>query len=154
MKYYITFSRLIFISLLLALTVACNSDSDENSSQSSQSSTSASVLGSDTSTETEQINNSADDPSTTATEAAFAKPNVYSVNQIGDSIEVFWDPVSAKEFRVIIWPENDLPQIFVTTSFEFSTPEIMSSGEHIILVEAYDELGNSLFSDPSALELL
>lgn len=157
MKYYITFPRAILISCAILLT-ACGFEEDDSSSSSgsneiTQLSISSESITSDTPVETDQANDSADELPETTTGTVFAKPNVYSANQAGNSIEVFWDPVNASEFRVIVWPENDVPRIYVTTDFEFST-EITTSGEHIIFVEAYDELGNSLFSDPSTLEVL
>ena len=141
MKKYNSLAHFLTVFFVLLLTSACNLRDDDHSETAAveQSNLSEDVLA-------EEVG--------VAENAAFAKPNIYSVQQSGESIEIFWDPVSAAEFRVIVWPVNDLPQTYVTQEFEFSTPVLNSSGEHIIMVEAYDELGNSLFSDPSTLEVM
>jgi hypothetical protein len=84
---------------------------------------------------------------------SLSRPTI-STSQIEDSIVVFWDQSNASHYRVIYWEENQIPQEYLTSDFEHTSPPLTLSSEYTIIVEAYDEFGNSLFSEPSTIEVI
>ena len=70
-----------------------------------------------------------------------------------DNINLSWSDANAAQYRVLYWQGNNAPQDFITTSTDYTLPPL-GSGDYTIIVEAYDALGNSLFSAPIALEVV
>lgn len=70
----------------------------------------------------------------------------------GDNTSLSWNDSNASQYRVLYWVANDTPQEHITTSTTY-TNLALSSGVYTFIVEAYDELGNSLFSAPVTLEV-
>ena len=79
-------------------------------------------------------------------------PSVTVVTENGN-INLDWNDIDAAQYRVLYWQGNDAPQEFMTASTAYTLPPL-STGYYTVIVEAYDELGNSLFSAPVALEVL
>ena len=70
-----------------------------------------------------------------------------------NNIYLNWSQSNADLYRVLYWKGNNAPQEQITTSTEYTFPPL-STGSYTVVVEAYDELGNSLFSVPVTLEVL
>jgi len=71
-----------------------------------------------------------------------------------DRINLNWNDSNADQYRVLIWQGeqagvwgNDAPQEYMTNSPTYTLPPLTSL-TYTIIVEAYDELGNSSFSAP------
>jgi hypothetical protein len=72
---------------------------------------------------------------------------VVSVTLKNGSLNLNWNDVNAHQYRVFYWHGNETPQEHMTNSTTYALPSL-TSGTYTIIVEAYDELGNSLFSAP------
>ncbi len=76
---------------------------------------------------------------------------VVSASVDGSVLNLSWDAEGASSYRVIYWLENRVePSEFETASSAFSSPPL-TAGSYTVLIEAYDALGNSLFSDPTEI---
>ena len=71
-----------------------------------------------------------------------------------DRINLNWNDSNADQYRVLIWQGddvnlfgNDAPLEYMTNTITYTLPSLTSL-TYTIIVEAYDELGNSLFSAP------
>lgn len=71
----------------------------------------------------------------------------------GQQININWDESYANEYRVLYWQGNETPQEFTVTNLSYQTPAL-SPGHYTILIEAYDDLGNSLFSAPINVDVM
>lgn len=72
---------------------------------------------------------------------------------LSGQVAVSWSPTAAANHRILVWFEDDVaPQEYSTESFSYDVP-ISAAGRHLVIVEAYDALGNSLFSDPAVVEV-
>ena len=78
-------------------------------------------------------------------------PIVKVVNS-GSQLEVSLSDSNAYRYRLLYWKEGEKPTQHFSHSLNF-TLEVLTSGNYFILVEAYDELGNSLFSKPVSVEV-
>jgi len=78
-------------------------------------------------------------------------PIVNVVNS-GSQLEVSWSDSNAYRYRLLYWKEGEKPTQHSSHSLNFIL-EVLTSGNYFILVEAYDELGNSLFSKPVSVEV-
>lgn len=123
-RYY----RFLLAGALLIMLAACGSDSAEVSSTASPDTSGGST-------------------------GPLSRPAI-STTQMEDSIVVYWDQSNAAEYRVIYWRGSDIPSEHVTSDLEYVSPPLVEPGEYIVIVEAYDEQGNSLFSDPSIIEII
>ena len=66
---------------------------------------------------------------------------------------VTWNDASAQSYRVLYWaPGSVNPEESSTGEFQFSA-FLDVAGQYTVIVEAYDELGNSVFSAPSFVEV-
>ena len=72
---------------------------------------------------------------------------VVSVGKQNGKIILNWNVTEAVQYRVLYSQGNDAPQEHTTKSTTFTLPPI-SAGTYTIFVEAYDALGNSVFSVP------
>jgi len=71
-----------------------------------------------------------------------------------DRINLNWNDSNADQYRVLIWQGddvnlfgNDAPQEYMTNNITYTLPSLTSL-TYTIIVESYDELGNSMFSAP------
>jgi len=80
-------------------------------------------------------------------------PSVIVVAEDG-SINLNWNDSNADQYRVLYWKGNDAPQELMTTSTAYTLPSSLSVGTYTIIIEAYDALGNSLFSAPITVEVV
>ncbi|GAA3929146.1 fibronectin type III domain-containing protein [Litoribacillus peritrichatus] len=69
-----------------------------------------------------------------------------------DQLTLSWSDSNAQQYRVLYWQGNDAPQEFITSDLTFASSPL-SAGSYQVLVEAYDEFGNSLFSTPMTVEV-
>jgi len=83
---------------------------------------------------------------TTSSSNALAAPTVNVAARNGSTI-LEWNEVGANQYRVLYWQGSDAPQEHTTNSIAYTLPNL-SSGNYTVIVEAYDALGNSLFSTP------
>ena len=93
--------------------------------------------------------------STDESSSSLSKPSV-SVQTLflngNSSLEVLWDNSNASQYRVIYWRDGEPAQFFTTSDTEFTSPNL-APGDYTVIVEAYDEQGNSLFSDPATVAM-
>ena len=90
---------------------------------------------------------------TAPSSSGLIKP-VVNVSENSGSTILNWNGSNADQFRVLIWQGddvnlfgNDAPQEYMTNGITYTLPSLTSL-TYTIIVEAYDELGNSLFSAP------
>lgn len=133
------FTRIVLLALLVVLSSCGGGSSDDTSS------TGDVIDDPDT-----QIN---DNPNTGGGAASLSRPTI-STSQMEDSIVVAWNQSNASHYRVLYWEGSEAPQEYVTSDLEHTSPPVTAGSEYTVIVEAYDELGNSLFSEPSTLEVL
>ncbi len=131
-------SYFLITSIVLLLT-ACGGGGDNSSNSNINSNINDNLNNSD---------NSSNDNLSSA--LVLQKPSI-SLNYFEDTFRVFWDDSNASQYRVIYWQGNNPPQQYLTNQLEFTAPELDTSGEYTVIIEAYDDLGNSLFSDPDAI---
>ena len=62
-----------------------------------------------------------------------------------------WNDTNAEQYRVLFWHGNEAPGEHLTTDTVFTLPPL-SRGDYTVIVEAYDALGNSVFSTPVSVE--
>jgi len=67
-------------------------------------------------------------------------------------INLSWSNSFADEYRVFYWRGNDAPQEQLVVERTLTTA-VLSSGTYTVIVEAYDDLGHSLFSRPETVEV-
>jgi len=72
---------------------------------------------------------------------------IVSVTLKNGSLILNWNDLNAHQYRVFYWQGNDAPQEYMTNSTTYTLPPL-TSRTYTIIVEAYDELGNSSFSAP------
>ena len=94
-----------------------------------------------------------DAPITTSPPSSKLVAPSVSVVAENSSINLNWNDSNANLYRVLYWQGNNAPQEHITTSTTYTTPPL-SIGIYTVIIEAYDELGNSLFSAPVILEVL
>ena len=80
------------------------------------------------------------------------KPSINLTTE-NNNIYLNWSQSNADLYRVLYWKGNNAPQEQITTSTEYTFPPL-NAGSYKVIVEAYDEMGNSLFSAPVTLEVL
>ena len=94
-----------------------------------------------------------DAPITTSPPSSGLVAPSVSVVAVNSGISLNWNDSNANQYRVLYWQGNNAPQEHITTSTTYTTPPL-SIGIYTVIIEAYDELGNSLFSAPVILEVL
>lgn len=100
-----------------------------------------------------ETSSSSSSSGTVGTAAGKLVTPVVSIVTENGNIYLNWDQSNADQFRVLYWEGNEDPQELVTTDTEYTFPPL-AAGSYTILVEAYDSLGNSLFSVPATLEVI
>ncbi len=78
---------------------------------------------------------------------------VVNLGANGDSTILDWNNSNANQYRVLYWQGNENPQEHMTNSTTYTLPPL-SSGVYTVIVEAYDALGNSLFSTPVTVRVI
>jgi len=92
------------------------------------------------------------DPTPTPTFGELLTPSLNVTSDAG-VLTVNWNDAGAQSYRVLFWGPNEVdPMESFTTQLQFST-FLDVDGQYSVIVEAYDELGNSLFSEPSFVEV-
>ena len=86
-------------------------------------------------------------------ESVLPRPPAVALTMENNNIYLNWSQGNANQYRVLYWKGNNAPEEQITTSTEYAFPPL-STGSYTVLVEAYDEMGNSTFSVPVALEVL
>jgi hypothetical protein len=74
------------------------------------------------------------------------------VTEENDCFTLNWDDSNADQYRVLYWRGNEAPQEHITTNTAYTIPTC--GVIYSVIVEAYDELGNSLFSQPVTTDVL
>jgi hypothetical protein len=90
--------------------------------------------------------------STTSNANSLKTPSV-NLEVDGNDVRLNWSKSNADQYRILYWEGNETPREFVTSDTEYMFPPL-ASGTYTVVVEAYDVLGNSLFSMPVMLEVL
>tara|TARA_R110000868_G_scaffold286311_1_gene546753 strand:- start:554 stop:1123 length:570 start_codon:yes stop_codon:yes gene_type:complete len=91
------------------------------------------------------------DPTPTPAPGELFGPTLSVLSDAG-SLSVSWNNSNASRYRILVWSEgNPRPETTETTQLSFST--VVPSGDHTVMVEAYDELGSSVFSAPATVEV-
>lgn len=91
-------------------------------------------------------------PQTPVVEGALLKPSLTTQFSSG-AVSMVWSESNASVYRVLYWLEDGAQlseEMTNATSFDF-VPGV--EGTYLLMVEAYDENGNSIFSDPRILEV-
>jgi len=99
-----------------------------------------------------------DGPSNNIAPVGNSLPQTLSAPNVATRIErqqiiINWDDSHADSYRVLYWQSNEAPREFTLSSLSYRTPTL-SVGQYNVLIEAYDALGNSLFSPPFIVEVL
>jgi len=77
---------------------------------------------------------------------------ILTADVVGNNINLSWSESNASEYRVL-YRRNGLSFEEFTTNHQLSLGNLQS-GNYTIYVEAYDELGNSLFASPARVTVL
>ncbi|MFT5082504.1 MAG: hypothetical protein ACI9Y1_000529 [Lentisphaeria bacterium] len=64
------------------------------------------------------------------------------------AIRVTWTDVDAVNYRILYWLPSEAPTEFKTSGFSYESA-LPGPGRYSVVVEAYDRLGNSVFSAPA-----
>jgi hypothetical protein len=67
-------------------------------------------------------------------------------------LKLTWDDMNAAQYRVLYWQGTDAPDEITTTGTAYTLPPL-SRGDYTVIAEAYDALGNSVFSAPVAMKV-
>lgn len=100
---------------------------------------------------TSNTGSSSNQPTQDNDQAGLQVPQVANQTE-NDQLTVSWSDSNAQQYRVLYWQGSEAPQEFITSDLTF-TSSPLSAGSYQVLVEAYDELGNSLFSAPMTVEV-
>lgn len=92
-------------------------------------------------------------PQTTSEPETGVTTPTLSANVNNKTLNVSWNNVSAASYRVLVWQDQTSAPIVVTTSNLNSSVALADAGNYTIMVEAYDALGNSVFSEPRFMEV-
>ena len=144
---YFLLLRKVTLLFLITLLIACGgggggSDNTGNSSSD---------------TPTTPVPDSSEPPTTPSSEPP-ASPNgvlttpIVNVTMIDQQLQLQWTESFASSYRVLYWGEGEGPQEATTSdlSYIFAT---LDTDAYTAIVEAYDDLGNSLFSAPISVEV-
>ena len=77
---------------------------------------------------------------------------IVNVTMVDQQLQLQWTESFASSYRVLYWAEGEAPQEATTNdlSYIFAT---LDTDAYTAIVEAYDDLGNSLFSAPISVEV-
>ena len=78
-------------------------------------------------------------------------PTVEVLREKGE-LNLIWDDMNAALYRVLYWQDSDGPDEFTTAGTAYTLPPL-SRGDYTVILEAYDSLGNSVFSAPVSMEV-
>ena len=143
---YFMFLRHVALSVLITSLMACGGGGNENSP-------------SDVPVIPEP--DSGDPPAPPSGELIIPIVNVVMNDQ---QLELSWSESFASLYRVLYWEGDEVPQgapqlapqlapqTATTNNLAYVTATL-NTGTYTVIVEAYDELGNSLFSAPTSVEV-
>jgi len=143
---YFLFLRNIALSVFITSLIACGGGGDESSP-------------SEAPTIPEPDSN--EPPTPPSGELTAPIVNVVISDQ---QLELSWSESFASLYRVLYWEVDDAPQVVsqlapqeapqtATTNNLVYITATLNTGTYTVIVEAYDELGNSLFSAPTTVEV-
>jgi hypothetical protein len=91
------------------------------------------------------------EPPTSPTTGVLTTP-IVNVVMNDQQLQLQWTESFASSYRVLYWAEGEAPQEATTNdqTYIFST---LNTDAYTAIVEAYDDLGNSLFSAPISVEV-
>ena len=135
--------RKVTLSLLVVSLIACGGGGTPSSS-------------SDASTtpvpdSSEPPTTPSSEPPTSPTTGVLTTP-IVNVVMNDQQLQLQWTESFASSYRVLYWAEGEAPQEATTNdlTYIFST---LNTDAYTAIVEAYDDLGNSLFSAPISVEV-
>lgn len=91
-------------------------------------------------------------PTPTPTPVVLSKPRL-SVSITASGLNVNWGQDTAYRYRVLYYRDDILLGDALTNSVSSHVLPVNDFGTYTVIVEAYDTLGNSLFSDPAVVEV-
>ena len=101
-----------------------------------------------------ELPENSDNPLVTSPSSSRPTAPVVNVSENSGSTILNWNDSNADQYRGLIWQGdevnlfgNDAPQEYMTNTITYTLPSLTSL-TYTIIVEAYDELGNSSFSAP------
>ena len=81
-------------------------------------------------------------------------PIMAALAQEGNAISLSWSGCeAATSARVLYGPEDVRPSEMITTDQALVTANLTSAGTYRVIIECYDQLGNSVFSQPTSVEI-
>ncbi len=87
-------------------------------------------------------------------ELLFDPPSISTLTQTESGVTLSWVGCeAATAFRVLHGPSGQRPASLETTDSEVTLASVSALGEQRYVVECYDDVGNSVFSAPSTLEV-
>jgi len=82
-------------------------------------------------------------------------PIVSELKQIGNALSISWTGCeAATSTRVLYGKESTRPSELITMVQTLTTPNLATTGSYQVLVECYDELGNSIFGEPEFVNFI
>lgn len=91
-------------------------------------------------------------PTPTPTPVVLSKPQL-SVSITASGLNVNWGQNTAYRYRVLYYLDDIHVGDTLTNSVSSHVLPVNDFGTYTVIVEAYDTLGNSLFSDPAVVEV-
>ena len=139
--------KVSFSLLLVFLLASCGGSETTSNTDNSNSSTPV--------PEPTPVATSAPNPTPEANPPASPPENMESIQVeaqlMNRRLEISWSNISADNYRILITNGNASPLVFNT--FETAMVTEVNPGSYTVIVEAYDELGNSVFSNPEFVEV-
>lgn len=81
----------------------------------------------------------------------FSAP-IVQVEQSATGWQVQWNDARGEEYRVMLWGNDEQPQFHLTSQTHYNLGPL-DNGQYALIVEGYDDKGNSLFSTPVEWEV-
>lgn len=91
-------------------------------------------------------------PSDPGSVTGLTKPAL-SVEVLGDTISASWSDSSAEGYLLRVWPQDTSTVEETSVSITSYQTGALRSTWYLVMVEAYDEFGNGIFSDPVYVEV-
>ena len=149
---YFLLLRKVTLLFLITSLIACGGGGGEggggsdNTGNSSSDTPTTPVPGS-----SEPPTTPSSEPPTSPTTGVLTTP-IVNVVMNDQQLQLQWTESFASSYRVLYWAEGEAPQEATTNdlTYIFST---LNTDAYTAIVEAYDDLGNSLFSAPISVEV-
>lgn len=69
----------------------------------------------------------------------------FALSVSANAPQVTWTDANAVQYRILVWEENSEPQEYFTSGLELTINQL--EPDQYVIAEAYDEFGNSIFSN-------